>query len=57
MKIGIFAMTKILMMTTPGYPLKLIAGDLTQPKIVGIVTFLAGIISVVTIIALAGRTK
>ena len=55
--VTIFAMTKILMMTTPGYPLKLIVGDLTQPKMVGVIAFLVGIIAVVAIIALAGWTK
>lgn len=55
--ISIFAMTKILMMTTQGYPFEVKAGELSLPKIIGVLTFFAGIISVIAIVALAGWTK
>lgn len=55
--VAIFAMTKILMMTTKGYPFEVQASQLTLPKIVGALTFLAGIISVIAIVALSGWSK
>lgn len=55
--ITVFAMTKILMMTTEGYPFKIIEGDLALPKTIGSLAFLLGIVSLSIIIALSGWTK
>ncbi|WP_026836978.1 hypothetical protein [Gillisia sp. JM1] len=55
--ISVFAWTNILMMTTIGYPSKVIESDLLLPRIVGAISFFLGIISLITIISLAGWTK
>lgn len=55
--VTVFAMTKILMMTTDGYPMKTISSDLILPQFVGAISFLFGIISLATLISLAGWTK
>ena len=55
--VSLFASTNILMMTTDGFPREITEGDLIVPRIIGIMTFLLGIISLVTMIALAGWTK
>lgn len=55
--VSVFAMTKILMMTTDGFPLKMTEGDLRIPSIIGGMTFLFGIISLITMISLSGWTK
>lgn len=55
--VTVFAMTKLLMMTTHGFPMKVIESDLILPRIVGMISFLLGIISLITMISLAGWTK
>ena len=55
--ISIFAMTRILMLTTPGYPIKVTPEDLTFPRIVGFVSFVVGILSIITILFLSGWNK
>ena len=55
--VTVFAMTKILMMTTVGFPMKTISSDLILPQIVGGTSLLFGIISLTTLISLAGWTK
>ncbi len=55
--VAVFSMTKIVMMTTEGYPIKLESGDLDFPKLVGFGTFILGIISLSLLIALSGWTK
>lgn len=55
--ITVFAMTKIVMMTTEGYPLKVVSGDLFLPKIIGFLAFITGIIMLSVLIALSGWTK
>ena len=55
--ITIFAMTRILMMTTPGFPLKVTTSDLSLPRLVGILMFLTGIFSIITLVSLAGWAK
>lgn len=54
---SVFAMTKVLMMTTDGFPLKMTEGDLRIPSIIGGMTLLFGIMSLITIISLSGWTK
>jgi len=50
-------MTKVLMMTTDGFPLKMTEGDLKVPSLIGGMTLLFGIMSLITIISLSGWTK
>ena len=55
--ISVFAMTKIVMMTTEGYPRKVLASDLLLPRDIGSSAFFFGIISLLTMISMAGWTK
>ena len=55
--VTVFAMTKLLMMTTEGYPLKIAEGDLILPRVIGVVSFLFGVISLIAMISLGGWTK
>ena len=54
---SVFAMTKVLMMTTDGFPFRMTEGDLRIPSIVGGITLLFGIVSLITMISLSGWTK
>jgi cytochrome bd-type quinol oxidase subunit 2 len=55
--ITVFAMTKIVMMTTEGYPFKVENDQLTLPKITGFLAFFMGIVTLSILIALSGWTK
>jgi hypothetical protein len=55
--ITIFAMTNILMKTTVGYPFKVVDNDLMLPRVVGVIAFFIGIISLVALISMSGWTK
>jgi len=55
--VTVFAMTKIVMMTTEGYPLAMESGDLNFPRNLGFGTFILGIISLSLLIVLSGWTK
>lgn len=55
--ISIFAMTKILMLTTEGYPFKVTGANLMFPRLIGIIAFLTGLIAIITIISSSGWTK
>ena len=55
--VSVFAMTTLLMKTTTGYPLEVIESDLILPRIVGSISFILGIISLIAMISLAGWTK
>ena len=55
--VTVFAMTKIVMMTTNGYPLEVSENDLIFPRIIGAASFLIGTISLIAMISLAGWTK
>jgi len=55
--IAVFALFNIMMMTTKGYPFKVVENDLTLPRIIGVLTFVLGIISLSVVISLAGWTK
>ena len=55
--ITIFAMTKLLLMTTNGYPIKFEESDLLIPRTIGSLFFYFGIISLISVISLAGWTK
>jgi hypothetical protein len=53
----IFSMTKVLMMTTEGFPMPFEEQDLMFPRIVAGISFILGIISLSAVISLAGWTK
>jgi len=55
--ISIFAMTKIMMMTSQGFPTKVTGSDLLIPRLVGALSFLVGILSIVVVISLSGWQK
>jgi len=55
--ITVFAMTNLLLKTTAGYPMKVVENDLILPRALGVISFYFGIISLLTLIALAGWTK
>lgn len=55
--ITVFTMTKLMMMTTDGYPIKVVDNDLLLPRIIGVIAFLFGVISLLTMVSMAGWTK
>jgi len=55
--ITVFAMTKLLLMTTEGFPFKVVSDDLLFPRTTGAIFFLLGILSLTSVISLAGWTK
>lgn len=55
--ISIFAMSNVLMLTTEGFPFKVEQSDVALPRVLGVITFLIGIISMTIIISLFGWTK
>ncbi len=55
--VTLFAMTKVLMMTTEGYPMKVLINDLTPYRTIGVISFLFGVISLLTMISMSGWTK
>lgn len=55
--ISLFAMTKMIMMTTDGYPGEVTQGDLFLPRSIGALFFFLGIFCLINVIALAGWTK
>ena len=55
--ITVFAMTKLFLMTTDGYPLKVVLDDLLMPRVIGSTFFYLGILSLIAVISLAGWTK
>ena len=55
--VSVFAMTKVLMMTTEGFPLKMAEGGLRGSSLIGGMTLLLGIMSLISMISLSGWTK
>ena len=55
--VTLFTMTNIIMRTTEGYSIKVSSDDLMFPKLVGMISFLLGIVSLTTMISLSGWTK
>jgi len=53
----VFAMTNLLMKTTVGYPFKVVDNDLMLPRVVGVIAFFLGIISLLAMISMSGWTK
>ncbi|WP_111669983.1 hypothetical protein [Algoriphagus litoralis] len=55
--VAIFAMTKLMLMTTDGYPFQVVAEELSFPRLIGSVSFFLGIFFLITMISLSGWTK
>jgi hypothetical protein len=55
--VTIFAMTKLLLMTTDGYPFEVMSNDLNLPRLIGSISFFFGILSLISMFSLAGWTK
>ncbi|WP_124981451.1 hypothetical protein [Nonlabens xiamenensis] len=55
--ISVFAMTKLLLLTTQGYPFPVVNDDLFFPRIVGSCSFFLGIFSLISVISLSGWTR
>ncbi|MGG8496763.1 hypothetical protein ACQY1Q_10120 [Tenacibaculum sp. TC6] len=56
--VAVFAMTQILMITTPGgYIKNVTTADFFVPRVIGVLAFMVGLISLLTIIALSGWIK
>ncbi len=55
--VAIFAMTKLMLMTTDGYPFQFLPGELVLPRTIGTISFFLGIFSLIAMISLAGWTK
>ena len=53
----VFAMTNLLLKTTVGYPYKVVDNDLMLPRVVGVIAFFLGIISLLAMISMSGWTK
>ena len=53
----VFAMTNLLMKTTVGYPFEVVDNDLMLPRVVGVIAFFLGIISLLAMISMSGWTK
>ena len=54
---AVFAMTNILMVTTEGYPGDVTQSDLNAPRVIGVLGYLVGVLSLFAIIGLSGWTK
>lgn len=52
--VSVFSMTKLVMISTPGYPLPVDQGDTIVPQILGSMAFFLGIISILSVIGLSG---
>jgi len=55
--ITVFAMTSIFLKTTEGYPVELIDDNFTSDRIIGMTSFMLGIVSLIAIIMFSGWTK
>ncbi len=55
--ITVFAMTKIIFMTTEGYYLEITEQDIITPRALGTICFFLGTIALMLMIALSGWTK
>lgn len=55
--VSIFAMTNIIMRTTDGYPFPISNKTLLLPRIVGVISLLVGLISIIYVITISGKLK
>ena len=53
----VFAMTNIMLATSDGSPLKVTQSELNTPRIIGLLGYLVGVLSLFAIIGLSGWTK
>tara|TARA_B000000557_G_C20625246_1_gene379874 strand:+ start:170 stop:586 length:417 start_codon:yes stop_codon:yes gene_type:complete len=53
----VFAMTNLLLKTTGVYPFEVVDNDLMLPRVVGVIAFFLGIISLLAMISMSGWTK
>ena len=53
----VFAMTNIMLATTDGSPLEVTQSELNTPRIIGLLGYLVGVLSLFAIIGLSGWTK
>lgn len=52
--VAVFSMTKLSMMTTPGYPFPVTKADTMLPQATGIIAFLLGIIALMVVVGMSG---
>ncbi|MBL4708378.1 MAG: hypothetical protein JKY48_08085 [Flavobacteriales bacterium] len=52
--VAVFAMTKLMMMTIPGYPFEVIQSELFMPRIIGVVAFFIGIMALLFVMGASG---
>ena len=55
--VSIFSFTKMVMMTTPGFPMKFTDADLMAPRFIGSLSLLIGIISLCAFLSFIGWIK
>tara|TARA_B100001250_G_scaffold377077_1_gene365872 strand:+ start:247 stop:660 length:414 start_codon:yes stop_codon:yes gene_type:complete len=55
--VAVFALTNILMKTTEGYPFEVTNADLSKPRIIGILCYMIGVVSLLAVIGMSGWTK
>ncbi|MEM7551497.1 MAG: hypothetical protein AAF363_17575 [Bacteroidota bacterium] len=54
---AVFAMTNILLTTTEGYPFEVEHSQLNTPRVIGVLGYATGVLSLIIIIGLSGWTK
>ena len=55
--ITVMAMTQLIMVSTEGYPFKIEQGDLSTSRVIGTLTFMFGVLSLLLTIGLSGWLK
>lgn len=55
--VTLFSMTKMVMMTSTGYPFEIVKSEMDMVRTVGVLALLIGITSLIIVVALAGWTK
>ena len=55
--ITVMAMTQLIMVSTEGYPFKIEQGDLNTSRVIGTLTFMFGVLSLLLTIGLSGWLK
>ncbi len=55
--IAVFAMTRVVLMTTEGYPIQVSSKDLFYPRVTGSMCFFLGILFLILVISMAGWIK
>lgn len=56
--VSVFATVQIAMITTPGFPMKEVTeNDFLIPRIIGIICFIVGLLSLTAVVSMSGWTK